>query len=145
VLLAGLVGSGLAAQQVGRALQLTVIDVREATDRPSTLELNGAPADPASIMPLVLINPEWKAVNDPVAGPGRVDEALEVPAHQHRQEDRDHGFLESLHPVKAAAERRTAAAICIHAPSPSPDVTSKFAIRWEKMERRKWSGRLPTV
>src|SRR5688500_6971771 len=62
-------GVGLAAQQVGRALQLTVIDVREATDRPSTLELNGASADPASIMPLVLINPEWKAVNDPVAGP----------------------------------------------------------------------------
>ena len=62
-------GVGLAAQQVGRALQLTVIDVREITDRPSTLELNGAPADPASIMPLVLINPEWKPVNDPVAGP----------------------------------------------------------------------------
>src|SRR5271163_5233763 len=32
-------GVGLAAQQVGRALQLTVIDVREAKDRPSTLEL----------------------------------------------------------------------------------------------------------
>ena len=62
-------GVGLAAQQVGRALQLTVIDVREITDRPSTLELNGTPADPASIMPLVLINPEWKPVNDPVAGP----------------------------------------------------------------------------
>jgi peptide deformylase len=62
-------GVGLAAQQVGRALQLTVIDVREITDRPSTLELNGAPAEPASIMPLVLINPEWKPVNEPVAGP----------------------------------------------------------------------------
>jgi peptide deformylase len=62
-------GVGLAAQQVGKALQLTVIDVREATERPSTLELNGQPADPASIMPLVLINPEWKAVNDPVEGP----------------------------------------------------------------------------
>jgi peptide deformylase len=62
-------GIGLAAQQVGQALQLTVIDVREITDRPSTLELNGQPADPVSIMPLVLINPEWKAVNDPVAGP----------------------------------------------------------------------------
>src|SRR5688572_26110168 len=60
-------GVGLAAQQVGKALQLTVIDVREVSDRPSTLELNGAPADPASIMPLVLINPEWKAVNDPAA------------------------------------------------------------------------------
>lgn len=61
-------GVGLAAQQVGKALQLTVIDVREATERPSTLELNGQPADPASIMPLALINPEWKPVNDPVEG-----------------------------------------------------------------------------
>lgn len=62
-------GVGLAAQQVGRALQLSVIDVREITDRPSTLEINGQPADPASFMPLVLINPEWKPVNDPVEGP----------------------------------------------------------------------------
>jgi peptide deformylase len=61
-------GVGLAAQQVGKALQLTVIDVREVTDRPSTLELNGQPADPASIMPLVLINPEWEAAAEPVAG-----------------------------------------------------------------------------
>jgi peptide deformylase len=61
-------GVGLAAQQVGKALQLAVIDVREATDRPSTLELNGQPADPASIMPIALINPEWKPVNDPVEG-----------------------------------------------------------------------------
>lgn len=61
-------GVGLAAQQVGKALQLTVVDVREATERPSTLELNGQPADPASIMPLALINPEWKPVNDPVEG-----------------------------------------------------------------------------
>ena len=62
-------GVGLAAQQVGKALQLTVIDVREVVDRPSTLELNGVSADPHSIMPLVLMNPEWKPVNDPVAGP----------------------------------------------------------------------------
>jgi peptide deformylase len=61
-------GVGLAAQQVGKALQLTVIDVREATDRPSTLELDGQSADPASIMPIALINPEWKPVNDPVEG-----------------------------------------------------------------------------
>jgi len=51
-------GVGLAAQQVGHALQLTVIDVREATDRPSTLELKGEPADVDKFMPLVLINPE---------------------------------------------------------------------------------------
>jgi len=61
-------GVGLAAQQVGRALQLTVIDVREVTERPSTLELKGQPADPDEIMPLVLINPEIKPVGEPVAG-----------------------------------------------------------------------------
>ncbi len=37
-------------------------------DRPSTLELDGKPADPASIMPLVLINPDIKPVADPVTG-----------------------------------------------------------------------------
>src|SRR5471032_753106 len=51
-------GVGLAAQQVGRALQLTVIDVREVKERPSTLELKGNAADVAEFMPLVLINPE---------------------------------------------------------------------------------------
>jgi peptide deformylase len=64
-------GVGLAAQQVGRALQLTVIDVREAKERPSTLELNGKPADVNDIMPLVLINPEIKPVGEPtVSGEG---------------------------------------------------------------------------
>ena len=33
-------GVGLAAQQIGRALQLTVLDVREAKERPSWLELD---------------------------------------------------------------------------------------------------------
>ena len=62
-------GVGLAAQQVGCALQLTVIDVREvAKDRPSTLELDGEPADVAKIMPLVLINPEVTPVGKAVAG-----------------------------------------------------------------------------
>lgn len=62
-------GVGLAAQQVGVALQLTVIDVRGVTDRPSTLELDGQSADVHDFMPLVLINPEVKAVGKPVAGP----------------------------------------------------------------------------
>lgn len=62
-------GIGLAAQQVGVALQLTVIDVRGATDRPSTLELGGQPADVADFMPLVLINPELKFSGESVAGP----------------------------------------------------------------------------
>jgi peptide deformylase len=53
-------GVGLAAQQIGKALQLTVIDVSEVKDRPSTLELKGKPADMHDLMPLVLINPEIK-------------------------------------------------------------------------------------
>ena len=61
-------GVGLAAQQVGVAKQLTVIDVREIKDRPSTLELDGKPAEVASIMPLVLINPVVKPVGEPVTG-----------------------------------------------------------------------------
>ena len=62
-------GVGLAAQQVGRALQITVIDVRDAVkERPSTLELKGKPADVDEIMPLVLINPEIKPVGEQVAG-----------------------------------------------------------------------------
>jgi peptide deformylase len=51
-------GVGLAAQQVGEALQLTVLDVAGIEDRPSTLNLNGQPVDPALAMPLVLLNPE---------------------------------------------------------------------------------------
>jgi peptide deformylase len=51
-------GIGLAAQQVGQALQLTVLDVTQVEDRPSTLILNGEPIlDLATAMPLVLINP----------------------------------------------------------------------------------------
>ena len=61
-------GVGLAAQQVGVAKQLTVIDIRAVTDRPSTLELAGQTADPADFMPLVLINPQVTPVGEPVAG-----------------------------------------------------------------------------
>jgi peptide deformylase len=62
-------GVGLAAQQIGHALQLTVIDVRGVTDRPSSLEIKGEPADVDEFMPLVLINPELTLVGDKAAGP----------------------------------------------------------------------------
>ncbi len=62
-------GVGLAAQQVGHALQLAIVDVSEVTDRPSTLELNGEPADVKGFMPLVLINPEIKPSGPEVSGP----------------------------------------------------------------------------
>jgi len=51
-------GVGLAAQQIGQPLQLTVVDVSQVEDRPSTLKLNGQEVDPRAASPLVLINPE---------------------------------------------------------------------------------------
>ena len=61
-------GIGLAAQQVGKALQLAVFDVREVKDRPSWLELDGKPAPVYDFMPLVLINPEIKPGGEPATG-----------------------------------------------------------------------------
>jgi len=51
-------GVGLAAQQIGEALQLTVVDVSQIEDRPSTLKLNGREVDPKTASPLILVNPE---------------------------------------------------------------------------------------
>jgi peptide deformylase len=50
-------GVGLAAHQVGEAIQLTVIDVSQSEDRPSGIRLNGKEVDLESVMPLMLINP----------------------------------------------------------------------------------------
>ncbi|MBL9170233.1 MAG: peptide deformylase [Verrucomicrobiales bacterium] len=62
-------GVGLAAQQVGHAVQLTVIDVRGASkDRPSTMEVGGQTVNPADYMPLVLLNPEITPVGEPATG-----------------------------------------------------------------------------
>ena len=42
-------GVGLAAQQVGEALQLTVLDVSQVEDRPSTMKIERrAEVDPAT-------------------------------------------------------------------------------------------------
>jgi len=62
-------GVGLAAQQVGVAQQITVVDVRGATDRPSWLERNGERVDVTEFMPLVLVNPEIKPIGEPAIGP----------------------------------------------------------------------------
>ena len=62
-------GVGLAAQQVGQPLQLTVIDVAPVTDRPSSMEMDGKPVDLHEHMPLVLVNPEIKPAGDSVSGP----------------------------------------------------------------------------
>jgi len=51
-------GIGLAAQQVGEALRLTIVDISPVEDRPITMALNGTEVDPKQNMPLVLVNPE---------------------------------------------------------------------------------------
>ena len=62
-------GVGLAAQQVGHALQLAVIDVRGVKDRPSRLWLDGQEASVDAFMPLVLVNPTVKPVGVRERGP----------------------------------------------------------------------------
>ena len=49
-------GVGLAAQQIGQAVQLTVLDVTRA-EAPSALRLAGQVTDLKAAMPLVLLNP----------------------------------------------------------------------------------------
>lgn len=62
-------GVGLAAQQVAHALQITVIDVSHAEDRPSTMAIDGKEVNIKDYMPLILINPEVKPLNEMVNGP----------------------------------------------------------------------------
>jgi len=54
-------GIGLAAQQVGEALQLTVVDVSAVEDRPSSMAWNGKEVDPKEHMPLIILNPRIEA------------------------------------------------------------------------------------
>jgi peptide deformylase len=61
-------GIGLAAQQVGAALQLTVLDVSQVEDRPSLMKLNGTDVDPASAMPLILLNPNLLLDDETTSG-----------------------------------------------------------------------------
>ena len=54
-------GIGLAAQQVGKAIQLCVVDLRES-DAEFTWELDGARPPMDLFMPLVIANPKIKVV-----------------------------------------------------------------------------------
>ena len=51
-------GVGLAAQQIGRALQIAIVDVAGIEDRPSLMLINGEEVNVDEHMPMVLINPE---------------------------------------------------------------------------------------
>ena len=50
------------------ALQLTVIDVAQVEDRPSSLRIRGRDADVKEAMPLVLVNPEITLGQEIVSG-----------------------------------------------------------------------------
>jgi peptide deformylase len=50
-------GVGLAAQQVGVPVQLTVIDVTDVEDRPSEMFIDGKKVTIEEHMPLILLNP----------------------------------------------------------------------------------------
>jgi len=60
-------GVGLAAQQVGHAVQLMVLDVR-ASEQPSALLVADQPQDLAAWMPLVLLNPVLRHPTGEVTG-----------------------------------------------------------------------------
>jgi peptide deformylase len=53
-------GVGLAAQQIGEAIQVAVINISGIKDRPSKMWIKGRPVDPEAHMPVILINPELK-------------------------------------------------------------------------------------
>lgn len=61
-------GVGLAAQQVGRDLQLTVIDVQDSEERPSSMRIRGELVPLAEHMPLILINPQLELSKDTEPG-----------------------------------------------------------------------------
>ncbi len=61
-------GVGLAAQQVGVPLQMTVIDVADIEDRPSAMFIGDAEVKIEEHMPMVLLNPQLKLSKDRESG-----------------------------------------------------------------------------
>jgi len=61
-------GVGLAAQQVGHALQLAIVDVANVEDRPSLLIVDGQEAVIEDWMPMVLLNPVLELGKEKEAG-----------------------------------------------------------------------------
>lgn len=61
-------GVGLAAQQIGRAIMLTVIDV-SVSQLPSELIINGQSQDIPSCMPVILVNPVLSQLEGEQIGP----------------------------------------------------------------------------
>ncbi len=61
-------GVGLAAQQIGEAVQLAVIDVTGVKERPSKMWIGGKPVIPEEHMPIILIDPVLKPTKTKIIG-----------------------------------------------------------------------------
>jgi peptide deformylase len=61
-------GVGLAAQQIGEAIQFTVIDVADDEDRPSAMFIGDEEVDLEKYMPLILLNPQLQLSEEKEAG-----------------------------------------------------------------------------
>src|SRR5258708_20113207 len=97
-------GVGLAAQQVGEAIQLTVIDVSDAENRPSRMGLDGQEVDPKEQMPLILLNPQLELTRETDIGP---EACLSFPEER--------ADISRAEPVKVTALDRAAKPISFHA------------------------------
>lgn len=53
-------GVGLAAQQVGVAIQMAIVDVAGVENPPSTMQVDGKDVDLEPYMPLIFVNPELR-------------------------------------------------------------------------------------
>lgn len=60
-------GVGLAAQQIGKKLQLAVVDVSHNEEAASYVRVNGEKRDMMEMMPLFFMNPKIKADGDRIA------------------------------------------------------------------------------
>ena len=61
-------GVGLAAQQIGLAIQLAIVDVTGVKERPSKMWIKGVPVNPEDHMPILLIDPVLKPTKTKVIG-----------------------------------------------------------------------------
>lgn len=61
-------GVGLAAQQIGEAIQLTVIDLEDDADRPSAMYIGEKEVPLEKYMPLILLNPQLQLSEEKESG-----------------------------------------------------------------------------
>jgi len=61
-------GVGLAAQQIGEAIQLTVIDIEDVEDRPSAMFIGDDEVPLEKYMPLILLNPQLQLSEEKESG-----------------------------------------------------------------------------